>query len=468
MGTHNITGMPEVGQWELDVNDLVFEKEPFAKGAFGRVFKADYLGTPVCVKIISKQVQGEEDYFKFTQREVAALKSLSHPNLVQFIGASETAKEILIITEFVSGGTVRKRLKNLKEEVPWQIRISIALDVASAMAFLHSRHIIHRDLKTKNLLVTEGYRVKLCDFGFARSIKDRRQMKHMTLCGTEEYMAPEVIFGMDYDQRAEVYSFGLLMCELITRFKIEETVPRTPKTNFGLDTTAYKTFVPADCPPAFLAVALKCASYEPQNRPEFRDITKMLRLVKDDYYNKNSNDGSSNIGNTLVTNFNNINNYSNRSDSPILSPTISSPPPNYLNYTNNENNNNNIHNNNSGNNNAFKLSSDDIRSSGEVSANIAPATAAKVASSPTIQVASPAIVAVAASPSPTDESPRINRGGKVPPPVPSRVGRPRLSSIPDPLSPPVSPLTSPTASPTTLVSPRTRTNTGGPGGSRRA
>jgi serine/threonine protein kinase len=279
----SISGMIEVGNWSLDIKDLMLEPEPFAKGAFGRVHKADYLGTPVCVKIISKLSPDEDDYFKFTQREVAALKSLSHPNLVQFIGASETSKEIWIVTEFVSGGTVRKHLKNFDEDVPWHVRISIALDVASAMAFLHSRQIIHRDLKSKNLLVTDNWRVKLCDFGFARSIKDKKQTKHMTLCGTEEYMAPEVIFGMSYDQRAEVYSFGLLMCEIIVRLKIEETIPRTPVTEFGLDHAGYRALVPKECPKEFLEVALKCCAYEPKDRPEFRDVTKMLRKIKEDF-----------------------------------------------------------------------------------------------------------------------------------------------------------------------------------------
>jgi len=171
----------------------------------------------------------------------------------------------------------------MTEDVPWHVRISFALDVASAMAFLHSRHIIHRDLKSKNLLLTENLKVKLCDFGFARSIKDRRQMKHMTLCGTEEYMAPEVIFGMDYDQRAEVYSFGLLMCEIITRQKIEETVPRTPATKFGLDVKAYRAIVSSDCPPAFLECALKCAAFEPGNRIDFREATKLLRALKEEF-----------------------------------------------------------------------------------------------------------------------------------------------------------------------------------------
>jgi len=272
-----VEGMP-FSMHDILISDLIFEDSSFARGAFGRMVKADYFGVTVCVKILKKQKKKELS--KFIHREMAALKTLSHPNLVQFIGLTDKGNEFCLVTEFISGGTLRKLLKDRSINIPWPLRVQIAVDIASAMTYLHSRKIMHRDLKSKNLLVGDNWKVKICDFGFARSVHDKKKAAALTFCGTEEYMAPEVIFGMEYDERAEVYSYGLLLCEIMTRQKVEETVPRTSNTNYGLDHQEFTSHVPRDCPLELLQLAFLCTEFEPKNRPEFREITQLLREIK--------------------------------------------------------------------------------------------------------------------------------------------------------------------------------------------
>ncbi len=103
-----------------------------------------------------------------------------HSNIVQLIGVCQSySGHYLIIMEYCSGPTLRKL--NESEELPWNKRLSIAFQIAQAMSYLHSRGIIHRDLKSENILFDDKGEVKVCDFGFARNID---KTKAMTICGT--------------------------------------------------------------------------------------------------------------------------------------------------------------------------------------------------------------------------------------------------------------------------------------------
>eukprot|EP01099_Mayorella_cantabrigiensis_P003680 TRINITY_DN2780_c0_g1_i1.p1 TRINITY_DN2780_c0_g1~~TRINITY_DN2780_c0_g1_i1.p1 ORF type:complete len:384 (+),score=96.91 TRINITY_DN2780_c0_g1_i1:47-1153(+) len=192
-------GLPELdSSAKVNYEDLEFGKQ-IGKGAFGTVWTALYFGTPVAVKVIPEQ----KEMMKFVQREVSLLKELRHPHIVQLIGICYHTDSILIVTEYVSGGNLHQYLKDLNFPLSWKIRIKVAKETAMAMAYLHSRSIIHRDLKCKNLLVDDPFKVKVCDFGLARALSPSEDgaVKHMTLCGTDDWMAPEVILGRPYSEK---------------------------------------------------------------------------------------------------------------------------------------------------------------------------------------------------------------------------------------------------------------------------
>jgi len=197
-----------------------------------------------------------------------------------------------IVTEYIPGGTVRSNIDKEKGEISWAARIKMANDVASAISFLHSKNIIHRDIKSENLLLSEGWEVKLCDFGLARSVNEPKKKQRMTLCGTDDFMAPEVTLGLDYDSACDIFSFGLFLCELILREKIEDVLPRGPQTSFGLDKDKFLLLVPHDTPPELVALVLKCCDYEPSSRPDAKQVLAALLPLYESHFSSGSSPSS--------------------------------------------------------------------------------------------------------------------------------------------------------------------------------
>lgn len=102
---------------------------------------------------------------KYTTREVAILKEARHPNVVQFLGSCINEGKIYVVTEFVNGGNLSEFLTDQNNDISWRMKLNFAQDCARALVYLHANNIIHRDLKSDNLLVTENKRIKICDFG---------------------------------------------------------------------------------------------------------------------------------------------------------------------------------------------------------------------------------------------------------------------------------------------------------------
>eukprot|EP00004_Rigifila_ramosa_P013332 TRINITY_DN2942_c0_g1_i1.p1 TRINITY_DN2942_c0_g1~~TRINITY_DN2942_c0_g1_i1.p1 ORF type:complete len:622 (+),score=130.48 TRINITY_DN2942_c0_g1_i1:54-1868(+) len=260
--------------WALDFSEIQFaDEDVVGKGEYSVVRRGEYKGEKVCVKRISDPDP------KYLFREIHALKSVSHPNIMRFIGFSRgTDGAFYIVSEYVEGGDLRRHLKNPSLVLSWELRTQMALDVARALAYLHSQSIMHRDVKSKNVLVDRvSYRLKLCDFGFARrQVEDKPKV--MTLCGTDEWMAPEVLMGATYTLSADIFSFGILLCELITRQKpAYARVAYGPgEEAFSVDTERIVRAAPAECPPALLELALQCCSYNPPDRPTAERLVVVL------------------------------------------------------------------------------------------------------------------------------------------------------------------------------------------------
>jgi len=283
-----IEGLPNVDDsWTIKRDHLTI-KEEIGRGAFGTVYKADYLGIDVAVKTISPE-GGFKDKMEeiFVQREIAVLKSCRHPNVVSFIGVVERDSEdegIQIVLEYLSKGDLGVYLLDNQEPISWFRRVKIALDVACGMAYLHARNIIFRDLKSENLLLDETGRAKICDFGFARTHNKQgktRKQRPMTMCGTDEFMAPEIILGKDYDELADVFSYGMLLFEIISRKDVGQLIPREAKNNFQIKEAQIRPQIPKDCPKHFLELAFLCVKFEPSKRPTFiRIIAFLKKLMK--------------------------------------------------------------------------------------------------------------------------------------------------------------------------------------------
>lgn len=163
---------------------ILFSGELLGKGFFGQVFKVTHKVTKE-VMVLKELYRVDEEAQRNFLKEVAVLRSLSHGNVLRFIGVLYRDKKLHLVTEFVPGGSLKELIQNGDLALPWECRIRFAKDIACGMAYLHSKNIIHRDLNSLNCLVREDKTVIVADFGLARIIKsgDSKSSNRLTVDG---------------------------------------------------------------------------------------------------------------------------------------------------------------------------------------------------------------------------------------------------------------------------------------------
>lgn len=221
-----------------------------------------YLVSPLIYLFLSRSSFSLVLYFSMFYSMV------SHPHLIKYYGSCQHEKSVYIVTEYMNGGNLSSILKRTEVPISWKLRISIARDIMGAIAWLHSNDLIHRDIKTENILVNDDWHCVLADYGFARKFKQSEGKSAMTILGTDEFMAPEVVFGEEYDERADLYSFGLVLVEMITR-RIpgkNNFLMRLPKKKFAIDFEELRAAVPSDIPSSLLECTIQCLAYDPEDR----------------------------------------------------------------------------------------------------------------------------------------------------------------------------------------------------------
>jgi len=266
-----------MAHWKISFSDLDFGTK-IGQGNFGAVYEGKYLGSPAAIKKLF--FVDDEFMQKYIEREMETLTSLHHPNVVQLIGICIENNEVYIVTEFVTGGSLRKRLKNKEIVLDWPLKVHIAKNLALAMTYLHSKNIIHRDLKSHNLLVGELWKIKVCDFGLARKAdapKATGGNVAMTIVGTDDWMAPEVAQGQDYNSACDVFSYGMVLFEIITR---EKPPQREMLQKYAFVPEKVKPLIPKDTPPALWDLLCDTTKTDPKDRPTFRDVLKKLDEIE--------------------------------------------------------------------------------------------------------------------------------------------------------------------------------------------
>ncbi|KAL6534896.1 hypothetical protein OROGR_013571 [Orobanche gracilis] len=191
-----------------------------ADGGFGTVYKAELPdGQVVAIKRARKE---HLDALRTEFRsEVELLAKIDHRNLVKLLGYVEEGKERLIITEYIPNGTLREHLDGIKgKTLDFNQRLEISIDVAHGLTYLHlyaEKQIIHRDVKSSNILLTENFRAKVANFGFARLEEDPDKTHVSTkVKGTVGYLDPEYMRTYQLTNKSDVYSFGILLLEILT------------------------------------------------------------------------------------------------------------------------------------------------------------------------------------------------------------------------------------------------------------
>ncbi|XP_047311579.1 serine/threonine-protein kinase STY13-like [Impatiens glandulifera] len=287
-------------EWEIDPTKLVI-KGVIARGTFGTVRRGIYDGQDVAVKMLD---WGEEGGHRseaeiaslraaFTQ-EVAVWNNLHHPNVTSFIGAIMGSSSLhiqteggqiampnsicCVVVEYLAGGTLKTYLiKNRRRKLPFKVVHQIALDLARGLSYLHSEKIVHRDVKTENMLLDKTRTVKIADFGVARvEASNPNDMTGET--GTLGYMAPEVLNGSAYNRKCDVYSFGICLWEIYCC-----DMPY-PDLSFSEVTSAVvrqnlRPEMPRCCPSSLANVMKRCWDANPDKRPEMDEVVSMLEAI---------------------------------------------------------------------------------------------------------------------------------------------------------------------------------------------
>lgn len=269
-------GLEGYDEWTLDLRRLSMGPA-FAQGAFGRLYRGTYDGEEVAVKILERPANNpDKAQFmeqQFTQ-EVRMLATLRHQNVVRFIGACRKPVVWCIVTEYAKGGSVRSFLSKRKSRpVPIKLAVKQALDVAHGMQYLHSLGFIHRDLKSDNLLIATDKSIKIADFGVARIEVQAEGMTPET--GTYRWMAPEMIQHRLYTHKVDVYSFGIVLWELITGSLPFQNMTAV-QAAFAVVNKGVRPIIPQDCPPALAEIISRCWDANPDARPGFSQIVRML------------------------------------------------------------------------------------------------------------------------------------------------------------------------------------------------
>ncbi|KAK1302758.1 Serine/threonine-protein kinase EDR1 [Acorus calamus] len=309
----------DVTEWEIQWEEITLG-ERIGLGSYGEVYRGDWHGTKdklsqpiqyiiiLCLRL--RQEKGQEvavkkfldqdisgDALEEFRSEVRIMKRLRHPNVVLFMGAVTRVPNLSIVTEFLPRGSLFRLIHRPNNQLDERRRLRMALDVARGMNYLHNctPTIVHRDLKTPNLLVDRNWVVKVCDFGLSR-MKQSTFLSSRSFAGTfhpllmtwsmyieiytqAEWMAPEVLKNEPSDEKCDVYSFGVILWELSTLqqpwdgLNAMQVVGAVGYQERRLD-------IPEDMDPVIAGIITKCWQTNPKLRPSFSEILAILKPLQ--------------------------------------------------------------------------------------------------------------------------------------------------------------------------------------------
>ena len=263
--------------WEIHPKELKFGPR-IGLGNVGEVYRGTYRHRTIAIKRLLGNWITDKDMVNRFREEISLMATMNHPNVLHFIGAvlDYRAGNMCLVTEYCARGTLYDVLHS-NDILPWRIRIKMAWDIAKGMGYLHEQaHIIQRDLKTTNLLVTDHYEVKVADFGLSRIVAPVME----TYCGTPATMAPEIVKQTMYDERVDVFSFAIIMWELATRC---EPYPGLSGLQLALTVAneGLRPPVPAYVPSEWASLMVRAWDTNPANRPSFDTIQRTLHSMLD-------------------------------------------------------------------------------------------------------------------------------------------------------------------------------------------
>ncbi|KRX72837.1 Mitogen-activated protein kinase kinase kinase 9 [Trichinella sp. T6] len=273
---------------EIQFNDLVLE-EVIGAGGFGKVFKGIYAGQVVAVKAARIDAEDDIDQILETVRQEAQLfHLLKHPNVAALRGVCLSLPNLCLVLEYCAGGPLNRALSSWK--VSPEVLIDWAIQVARGMHYLHAEapvSLVHRDLKSSNVLIKEpivernlkNLTLKIIDLGLAR---EACRTTRMSMCGTYAWMAPEVIKSSTFSKASDVWSYGVLLWELLTGEVPYKGIDALAVA-YGVAVNKLTLPIPSSCPEELSRMMEDCWNVEPRRRPTFMQLIVRLERLRENF-----------------------------------------------------------------------------------------------------------------------------------------------------------------------------------------
>ncbi|GJP30409.1 hypothetical protein CLOM_g1083 [Closterium sp. NIES-68] len=282
-------GLTEFQLWELqEATENFHFSRLIGRGGFGHVYKGTLPdGYEVAVKMLHANPgggQGEAEY----RIEIEVIGHVHHRNLVQLVGFCCEGDSRLLAYEFVSGGSLSSRLRDKSSPMTWEHRVRVAVGSAKGLAYLHEQcepRIIHRDIKPANILLDAAGEAKIADFGLAKVMPQGVNDMTTRVLGTWGYVAPEYVGSERVGVAADVFSFGVVLLELLSGQSPHNTEDLLERAEAclcegALDSFADPTLLAAGFDEAqflrVLRIALLCLEYNPDQRPPMASVLRFL------------------------------------------------------------------------------------------------------------------------------------------------------------------------------------------------
>lgn len=255
------------------------------RGAFGTLYEGIYpsttsegrnINTPVALKYLTvtreTRASVELDFFQ----EVKILRQLEHPNIIGYIGSIVDSKHLCLVMQLATEGSLREILQHGGMMSKQDVR-TILLGIARGMCYLHEeKSVMHRDLKTANILITNTLEAKISNLSLAREFTGDGSSAYTAETGSYRWMAPEVITHLKYNAMIDVYSFAITLWEIITGGQTPFEGLNPVQAAVAVVRRGARPLVPQKCDPLFADLLKRCWKTDPETRPRFREIVTLL------------------------------------------------------------------------------------------------------------------------------------------------------------------------------------------------
>jgi hypothetical protein len=260
-------------------------KERLGAGGMGVVYRATHVESRrhFAVKVLSAKAAGNKRIVARFSRELEILKALKHPNIVRCFGGGRQGNEIYLVMELVDGGSIAGQIRR-RSRLSWEAAIDYALQICDGLAYAHEWGIVHRDLKSANILLTKEGQVKIADFGIARVQYGKKLTAAKHTVGTMAYIAPEQIKGdPPISHRTDLYTLGCVLFEMLTgRLPfVAETMAQLIYQHME-ETPPRVSTIALDCPIWLDALVNQLLEKDPLKRPhDAKAVAQALREAKE-------------------------------------------------------------------------------------------------------------------------------------------------------------------------------------------